>query len=313
MAKRKKTKTKTKRVPLGFGLAKKSKTFHLPSLSIVAKVLAAVCIVAGALLAFELLEKYVKNNTATSPGIATLELLDPPNWITEQLKEKIFIAATSGGKDIKLDENTSQSIQKKIQQQVAWLDKPQVQLTHDAVLITGRWRKPLALVKSGLSRACYVDAEMVVLDFLPMPELPVVKVTGLSAAAATKPTPGQAWQRDDLAAAIEILSSLDRRDTMNTSERPLLREIGRIDVSNFHGRENRTAPHIILYTSDNTEIIWGAELGKWQQHLEATDEEKIAKLYGYYEQYGTLLGGAKYININLRDPQQTIPLPVDKY
>jgi hypothetical protein len=37
----------------------------------------------------------------------------------------------------------------------------------------------------------------------------------------------------------------------------------------------------------------------------------LAKLYSYYEEFGTLLGGAKYIN--LRDPQETIPRPTDKY
>ena len=46
-------------------------------------------------------------------------------------------------------------------------------------------------------------------------------------------------------------------------------------------------------------------------YLEATDEDKLAKLYGYYEEFGTLLKGAKYIN--LRDPRDKIPLPIDKY
>ena len=68
---------------------------------------------------------------------------------------------------------------------------------------------------------------------------------------------------------------------------------------------------IPLLAEDNTEITWGAEVGKWQLHLESTDEQKLAKLYGYYKDYGTLSGDAKYIN--LRDPQDNIPLPIDKY
>ena len=55
----------------------------------------------------------------------------------------------------------------------------------------------------------------------------------------------------------------------------------------------------------------GAAVGKWQQHLESTDEQKLAKLYAYYKEFGTLSGGAKYIN--LRDPKHNIPLPIDKY
>ncbi|GAI37540.1 unnamed protein product, partial [marine sediment metagenome] len=107
-----------------------------------------------------------------------------------------------------------------------------------------------------------------------------------------------------------ILACLDRRDKLLTQGRGLLYEIDRIDVSNFNGRENGRSPHIVLYAKD-TEIKWGAELGKWQQHMESTDVQKIAKLYHHYEEYGTLLSGVRYIN--LCDPQDDIPLPVDKY
>ena len=89
-----------------------------------------------------------------------------------------------------------------------------------------------------------------------------------------------------------------------------MQEIASIDVANFDGRKNKREPHIVLYTKDNTQIIWGAEIGDWQRHLESPDDDKLAKLYTYYQQYGTL-SGVKYIN--LRDPRQTIYLPVDKY
>ncbi len=91
----------------------------------------------------------------------------------------------------------------------------------------------------------------------------------------------------------------------------MLYEIDSIDVSNFEGRKAVRLPHIVLYAKDETKIIWGAEVGKWQRYLESTDEQKLAKLYSYYKEYGTLLNGAKYIN--LRDPQDNIPLPTDKY
>ena len=100
-------------------------------------------------------------------------------------------------------------------------------------------------------------------------------------------------------------------DKLTTPDKPLLYEIDSIDVSNFNGRENRQFPHIVLYAKDKTEIIWGAEIGNWARHFEAKDEEKLAKLYSYYKEHGSLLEGVKYIN--LRDPQDDIPLPIDKY
>ncbi|MCK4913417.1 MAG: hypothetical protein KAS69_02320, partial [Planctomycetes bacterium] len=108
-----------------------------------------------------------------------------------------------------------------------------------------------------------------------------------------------------------ILAQLEKMDELITPEKPLLNEIDRIDVSNFDGRKNNRFAHIILYAKDNTEIIWGAKIAAWQRYLEATDEEKLAKLYSHYKEYGSLLNNAKYIN--LRNPQDNIPQPIDKY
>ena len=79
----------------------------------------------------------------------------------------------------------------------------------------------------------------------------------------------------------------------------------------FDGRKNNKLPHIVLYAQDDTQIMWGAKVGEWQRHLESTDEQKIAKLYSYYKEFGTLSGGVKFIN--LCDPLDDIPQPIDKY
>ena len=273
------------------------------------KVLAVVCIFVVVGIGFVFLRKYVEKAVPVSEKIGLIELVDVPVWVNEPLKDKIYSAATAYGEDLKLDEDVALSVQQNIETLVSWVDEVKVQTTHDRLLIKARWRKPIALIKSGLNKF-YVDSEQVVLDFVPITELPIVKLTGLS--FITKlPAAGEMWQRDDLAAAIAILARLDQMDKLVVLESPLLYEIDRIDVSNFNGRENSRFPHIVFYAKDNTEIIWGAEIGKWQRYLEATDEEKLAKLYSYYKEYGSLLGGVKYIN--LREPQGTIPQPVDKY
>lgn len=272
-------------------------------------VCAAACILVGIVVGFSFLEKYVKETTPISGNTIRLELANVPAWVNDQLKQKVLAAAGGDGGDLRLDENAAGPVQQNIAREVVWLDEVTVQRTHDGFRIEGRWRRPVALVKSGL-RQFYVDAELVVLDFVAMPHLPIVKITGLPLITKTPPL-GEVWQRDDLAAAIAILEQLRRMDRLVTQDKPLLYEIDRVDVSNFNGRENTQHPHIVMYVKDNTQIIWGAEVGKWQRYLESTDEQKLAKLYGYYKEYGTLSGGAKYIN--LRDPQDNIPLPIDKY
>lgn len=268
------------------------------------KVSAVVCVFVAAGVLFYFAERYVKSAKPAETG--PLELVNAPEWVSGELKAKILAAA--GGKTFRLDEEAAQVVAENLAS-VAWLNEVKVQTKHERLLIEAGWRKPLALVKLGL-QSFYVDAELVVLDFVPIPNLPIVKIKGLSVTTRVPP-PGEVWQSDDLAAAVTILTKLDQMDKSVTPDKPLLYEIDRIDISNFNGRENSRFPHIILYTKDNTEIIWGAEFGTWQRYLEAKDEEKLAKLYGYYKEYGSLSGGVKYIN--LRDPQDNISQPIDKY
>lgn len=283
---------------------KKKKTrLPLPSLMTILIVFVVICVCAAAGAAFYFMEKYVKSSKPAGTGPLVLE--DAPEWANDELKAKIL--AIAGYKYLELDENAARLVAENLIS-VGWLDKIKVQTKYGGVAIEGRWRKPLALIKSGYNKF-YVDAERVVLDFVPMPKLPIVHIKGVT---VTKiPDVGKVIEKQDIAAAVTILAAMAQMDKSVTPDKPLLSEIAAIDMSNFNGRHNNRQPHIILYTKDNTEIIWGAEFGSWHKFLEATDEEKLSKLYSYYKEYGTLLGGAKYIN--LRDPQNTVHLPVDKY
>jgi hypothetical protein len=309
--KRKKNKSKKLSFKLG-GFTKRRKRHRAswfgPSLIIILKVLAVVCVISGIVIGLMSLEKYVKETIPTTGGLVDLELAGVPLWTSDELKEKVrevVIGKVGNG----LSEDIVPSVQHNLERLIPWLDDVKVRFIHDRLRVEGRWRKPIGLLKFDQLQF-YVDAERVVLDHVSLPDLPIVEIKGLPLITKTPPL-GEVWQRDDLAAAVMILDRLDHMDKTLTPEKPLLNEIDRIDVSNFNGRQNSRLAHIILYSKDDSQIIWGAEVGKWQRHLESTDQEKLAKLYGYYKDYGTLSGGARYIN--LRDPRDKIPLPIDKY
>jgi hypothetical protein len=259
---------------------------------------------------FIFLDGYVKKQTVGSSGNRTIELVgEVPGWVSEEIKNRIYASATAeANNSTNDDEKIAASAQQNIAHLVPWLADTKVQTTHKSILISGRWRKPMLLVTADKNKF-YIDAEQVVLDYFPIANVPVINITGLEI-SKIPPTPGKVWQGDDLTAGMAVLNRLARMDTAVTPDKPLLHHIDRIDVGNFEGRKNKREPHISLYTKDGTQIIWGAELGTWQRHLESPDDDKLAKLYTYYQQYGTL-SGVKYIN--LRDPQQKIYLPVDKY
>ena len=273
------------------------------------KTFVAVCAIGAIVLGIIHWDRFIKQNASASDEFVTLKIRPGvPPWVTDQLKEKLTAAAIADGRGLTLDDAAAKRVQQNIQNLFVWLKDARVRTMHDHLLVEGTWRMPLVRVEMGLDRF-YVDRELVVLDLVDMPHLPIIAVRGLSAIPA-EPLPGRPWQRDDLAAAVALVELLKQSDREKTPENPLLDEIASVDVSNYNGRENSRAPHIVLYTTGDTEVIWGAELGKWQRHLEATDAEKLAKLYAYYKEYGSLSGDVKYIN--LRDPQE-IHLPIDRY
>jgi hypothetical protein len=314
---RRKTKSKTGRIlfKAGFSRSKKKRATDLQDSSFrsLLKVLAVIFVFAAIGVGFVFLDKYVKRVAPAWPDNIQVELVNPPSWINASLKEKITAVAKRSWKkeDVKLEEDAVRLIQSNLERDVAWLKEIRVRTTHDKILIEANYRKPIVLVKRGLQRF-YVDAELVVLDFVPMANLPIVNVRGLAVITSPGgPQPGETLQQEDLAAAVAILVRFDQMDKLVTPDKPLLFEIDTIDVSNFKGRQSGRLSHINLYTKDNTAIIWGAEIGAWAQHLEAKDEDKLANLYSYYKEYGSLTGGAKYID--LRTPQGKVPLPIDKY
>ena len=312
-AKRKRTKSKTQRISFKSRTSKRRKTKNrlrlVASLISSFKISIMVCILGGTAVGLLYLEKHNKQNTPVSEAEVKLQLADVPKWVNSELQAEALRAAKKNVQDLKIDENAAALVHQNIENQFVWLDDIKVQTTHSALHIEGRWRKPVGLIKLG-RHSFYVDAEQVLLNFVEMPDLPIVEITGLPTTRKMPPL-GQVWEGDDLAEAIKLLGLLERRDRKETAQKPLLSEIDRLDVSNFDGRKNSKLPHIVLYAKDDTKIIWGAEIGKWQRYLESTDVQKIAKLYSYYKEFGTLSGGAKYIN--LCNPQDDIPLPIDKY
>lgn len=279
------------------------------SLTGVLKMFLLLAVLAGICVGFVHLEKYVNRVIAVSDRTAYLDIVNIPDWVTEPLIARLRTAAVAGGLELKLDEDAAMMVRQNIETQMSWLENVRVQITHESICVECGWRKPAAVIAAGEDKF-YIDAKMAVMDFVDMPELTIVEIKGLHDVKQMPPA-GATWQREDAAAALAIILLLEKMDTTVTPEKPLLKEIASVDVGNFNGRQSRSRPHIVLYAKDGTEIIWGAEFGTWQRYMEAPDDEKIAKLYGHYKEFGSLLNGVKFIN--LRESPNRIPQPIDKY
>jgi hypothetical protein len=175
--------------------------------------------------------------------------------------------------------------------------------------VKARWRKPVALLEKD-SKKFYVDKDLYALDYMAMTDLPIVEIKGVSMSFA--PEPGKRIDCNDLAAAVKLIDLLYATDVKYyANKNPILERIGQVDVSNYKGRKNRHEPHVVLNSKDGAQILWGAELGDWAMYLEAKDDEKLAKLYVHFHEYGSLGSGVKYID--LRNPHDYVPQPIDRY
>ncbi len=282
---------------------RKSRTSRQWNWAAMLKVAAVVCLLAAAGFFLRYAEGIVRAAYVGTEG--SLILVDVPGWVNWDLKARV--AAMAGGNQFPITDDTAAVVARNLRSMV-WLDDVRIQVTHDAVRVKAHWRKPVAVIQRGSSKY-YVDSDLVALDYMAMPQLPIVEVKGL--AGGLPPTMGERYDRDDLAAAVALICLLHRSDEEFAPKTPLLEEIASIDVANYKGRKQPRAPHIIFNTKGDTQIWWGAEIGEWAKRFEAKDEDKLAKLYTYYMKHGLLNAGVKYIN--LLDPTDKVPQPIDKY
>lgn len=260
----------------------------------------AGCIIAAVAAGFVLLDRYVQKITS-SGQVGPLELVDRPDWFNSELVHKVHEAA--GGSEFALDETVARAVAEDLET-TAWLYDVKVQTTTRSVQVRAKYRRPVGLIRRSGS-TYYIDRDAVVLQYLPIEDLAIVEVKGFS--ARTIPPVGDTMAGDDIAAALDLLHVLESMDEISTPQAPLLGEIASIDVSNLGGRRNRRRAHIVLNAKDGTQVNWGAAYGRSARYVEASDQEKVAMLYEFYTQHGTIQGIVKYIE--LRNPQKAVPRP----
>jgi hypothetical protein len=269
------------------------------------KVAAAICFLAASGAFLRYAEGYVNAATPTPEG--SLYLVGVPDWAKWDLQNRV--AEFAGGTRFPLMEDTASVLARHLAP-MSWLHDVHIRVTHNSVLVSAQWRKPVVMIElRETSSKIYVDQDLVVMDYMPMPHLPIVEAKGVSLDVV--PLSGQKFDQGDLSSAVELALLLSQADAAYAPKTPLLEQIASIDVGNYKGRKNARAEHIGLFTKDGTQIIYGAEIGEYTKHGEASDQEKLASLYGYYKESGSFGAEVKYIN--LRNPQGKVYQPIDKY
>lgn len=289
MAKRKKS-TKTKKN----GQAAFS---WKPLLYTVAIMLAGALTVGG----FLFLEQFVKQNLGSAQKTGPLELCNTPKWVSRDLLE--LIADSAGSLVFTLNENTAPGLAANLAS-LEWLYDVKVQVTAKTVQVYASYRKPIAKLSRG-SQSYYLDEKQVLLRPVPLEQVVLVEIEGFSGQMPDRP--GIVLDSSAIENAIQILKVLHKMDEISCPQKPLVREIKAVDVSNFNGRKDSGSARIVLRAMDGTEILWGAPYGESEKFLEPSEKEKVAMLYSFYKDHGTLQGLVKYIDLTISP--HSIPRP----
>ncbi|MCE5340236.1 MAG: hypothetical protein LLF92_03800 [Planctomycetaceae bacterium] len=306
---------KNKKSWFGFGKKKLTKTEKKERSKAVRNTLNIFIVIilgVGLTVGFIYLDRFVKTSYRFGQQSLGLELMGVPEWVSPELEHEIADAARKGGHNFILNETTARIIGENLRP-LAWLYNVQVSVGSKAIVVKADFRKPLAMVTSH-DGWYYLDAQAVVLDYVPISKLTIVEIAGVPSHSLSSRSIGEPWQSDDVAAAIELIQLLDKMDKQVEPNKPLLAEIKSIDMSNFNGRRSVSQPHIVFYAKDGTEIRWGARIGQWHKNLEAKDEEKLAILYNTYKEYGTIqIRDAQKGSFIDLTRQQNLSLPIDRY
>jgi len=259
-------------------------------------------------LGLNYLEHHVKELPQYREVSLKVELQNPPNWTSEDLIDQVCLSAGLRADDFLLDEELTGRLMANLldQNKSPWVKHVrQVRKQYDGkVMIDCELRRPIALIRQG-SRICYIDAEGVVLPAVPLEDRDnhIVRMQGID---VKLPPVGEPVNSEPLMDGIEVLALIRGTDEKLKREERLWHELAVMDVSNWKGRINPVNAHLMLYTQNNTEIKWGAAVGRSRPYNEASIEEKLSILYRNHRLTNSL-DDYEYVDLRNRRPEKTNP------
>lgn len=273
---------------------------------------------AAMIVGFFYLEKYVHQVESQNLRIGTLVFVHAPAWAHSEAM-KSALSAAAGGTQFVLDEKTARQTAETLAA-VTWLYDVQVKADAHNVLIEARYREPLAKIKTAAGKEWYVgkpapddplcgdENGVVILESLSIQKPPLVEIVNFNDKNLPSAA-GKVWLSPDVRAALHLLAALEEMDKKVCAQKPLTEQLTAIDIANYDGRQSASQPHIVLHTKYGKQIYWGAAFGKASSTLEASETEKLTKLYTFYSQELKYKLDGPFQYIDLLRPQMGIPRP----
>ena len=245
---------------------------------------------------FTYLDRYVHQIAHQRDLSLTVGLVDRPVWASNELVEKVCLSTGIHSDDFLLDESLPRTWAANLKANPWVKELRYLRKRYDGRLeIDCDLRLPIASVVKG-TKVYYLDAQGVL--------LPAARLAGdqahlvrLRGSDFELPKAGRAVSSPALRAGLELLTLIKQVDERLPWQERVWAELAVLDVANFRGRLNNADPHLTLFTTNDTEIRWGAEVGEYLAHYEAPDRIKLRWIYQHKKLHGSL--GA-YLTIDPR-------------
>jgi len=260
-------------------------------------VVIAAGLIAGGILAMQSLERYVANIAGQRQVALQVQFLNPPEWMSDSLIQEICDSTGIRSDDFLLDKVLPERWAKNLAGN-PWVSK--VNLVHrnyrGIVALDCELRRPVAQIRQA-DGIYYLDEKGVV---LPPAELigSEEHLVELRGDTVRLPKPGKAVESLPLLAGLHVLTMIRQVDEALPEDQRLWNELAIMDVSNYEGRVDPRRAHLMLYTTNETEVRWGAAVGQSRGYAEASPKEKLRYLYIKHRQEGSL---NSYRYVDLRD------------
>ncbi len=249
---------------------------------------------------------YADRSVLTPTSAIAVQLVNPPTWMNEELRQRIVQIATPVTAKSSLDHDQVKEIAQILSAE-PWVKKVnQIRRVYgkqpgDTLEVDCDFRAPVALVQDQ-GWFWMVDADGVKLpERFTKEELSKVAigrglekiqlrvVTGVHDAA---PQAGEKWNGRDLEAGIELARLFFNKPYMN--------DVAMIDVSGVDPINPQAAGaknEVVLHTRYNTQIRWGSAIPKSGFSVEVSAAQKLATLEQLWNDYQRLDAGKPWIEI----------------
>ncbi len=253
-------------------------------------VFVAVCLAAAAaIFGLSRLKGYVKSLSEFDVNVASITIADPPAWAPRALGAEIRAALPE--KANIFDSDLLRKVYKSCRD-LYWVEQiDSVRKVYPNTLeLKMKLRTPAAYVRYGgepyltdlkgsrLPRHYYRKPDGV-------PDMLYIKGIG-----GTPPEPGEKWgDHEALMAAIAVVEDIADTELCRRAR------ITTVDADNFSGRKDITYSHIVLWTEDQTRILWGRS-SSTPEFGDLSTKEKLANLEKALKKYSGL-DNIEYVNV----------------